>query len=1236
MRSTDRAALVIVLAMAMVLPGPAAAFSAAVSAPQATGLQPTVHYEDALRHSHDRIPFEPGSLVVLPFKPRHGDDWSVGGKAPRPLPAGRRSGKQIANGEAGQGAPAATPDPPVPTPALDPPTPSAAPDPTAPSAGRASASLAAPIGSGALHREVFGFLPYWELTDSTTRLDYSVLSTIAYFGVGATSDGHLIVQRSGITDVGWAGWTSGALSDVISAAHAHGTRVVLTVQRFAWSSTGWSDTTALLSSVAARQTLADEIAAAVRDRGADGVNLDFEPLPTGQGANFVAFVRQLRASLDLQALGYQLTFDATGWMGNYDITALTATGAADAVLIMGYDYRTAGATNAGSVSPLIGGAYDLTDTVAAYLARTSAEKIILGVPYYGRAWSTTSSALHAATRPGSATFGYSSSVVYGTAVGLVAAKGRLWDATERSPWTVYDWQYCTTCPTTSRELYYDDAESLGLKYDLVNARGLRGAGIWALGYDGTRPELYALLDAKFVGDQTPPRAGIGALPLVSREQIVPVTWFGVDDLSSIDLYDVQVSVDGGPWAAWLTATTTTSGRYAGRAGHGYAFRVRARDTHGNWSAWNVDDTWRATAAPLGPGAFGRVAATALTLRASPDTAALKVGSLGQGQLVNVLVGPLDAVGYRWYEVVAPLTEWGTAASGVMAGVWVAGGTAGTDYLTAIPAPNTTAVTPVVAGTGLGGTDRPTLTSATDAGPPSSAPAAFSPNADGRSDALRIAYRLDRVVDGLTLRILRAADRTLVGSRDLPGLAAGAHVYDWDGQFGGVAVPGGMYLVQLVALVGTVSYGWPAADLEDPDIPTTDQQVTIATAPPSLSAVAASPAIISPNGDGTRDMTELTASADAAANWSLRVTDVGGTTVRTWNGDGASLTATWNGRDGAGAVVPDGAYMVTASATGPAGTGVDSSARVDVDTHAPSGALTVEVATRFAGASARTFTPNGDGDQDTATLRWSLGEPAAGRLYVRSSTRTIWSAPIPSGLGGAVTWDGRDFAGLRVASGTYALVAVVADPAGNRSTIQDTVIVSKTAGFLRWARTSWYPQDGDLLAASSLLSFRLTRAAYTSLRIYNLSGVVVRHVWSGRLLYAGTRSWTWNGRDDLGRWLPQGIYRALLVSTAGGVRTYTTRTTRLAAFTITPSATRLSAGAALTVLVRTSESLTRAPRVTLTQAGLSAVTVTAAGLLDGSYVAHFTIAPGPGAAAITVRGFDTGGRLNVTSTSITVD
>ena len=36
-----------------------------------------------------------------------------------------------------------------------------------------------------MRREVYGFLPYWEVGDSDTRLDFSIVTHLAYFSVGA-------------------------------------------------------------------------------------------------------------------------------------------------------------------------------------------------------------------------------------------------------------------------------------------------------------------------------------------------------------------------------------------------------------------------------------------------------------------------------------------------------------------------------------------------------------------------------------------------------------------------------------------------------------------------------------------------------------------------------------------------------------------------------------------------------------------------------------------------------------------------------------------------------------------------------------------------------------------------------------------------------------------------------------------------------------------------------------------
>ena len=464
-------------------------------------LQPTVQYQEAVAHAGDRIPFTAGGRVTVPFKPRSADRWAVGGVRPRELPAGRLSGQAMR-----------APTPPGPPIRNDPP---AAPGdavgavdaPYVDPASAPMAELAAAVDPGGLKREVFGFLPYWELTDSSTRLDWEKLSTVAYFGVGVAANGDLQKTNSdGSTTVGWGGWTSSTMTRVMNNAHASGGRVVLTVQSFAWTSAGVTRQRSLLGSAANRANLARQIAAAVRDRGADGVNLDFEPIISTYSDEFTALVRSVRAELNKIARGYQLTFDATGWIGNYPIGDATRSGGADAVVIMGYDYRTASSTPVGSVAPIAGPTYDIGDTIRSYLARIPASKVILGVPYYGRAWSTASSGLHARNISG-AKYGASTTVVYGTAVAFAADHGRHWDAGEGAAWTVYRRQNCTKaygCVNPWRELYYDDAQALGLKYDLINHYNLRGAGIWALGYDGTRPELYALLKAKFITDKVPP------------------------------------------------------------------------------------------------------------------------------------------------------------------------------------------------------------------------------------------------------------------------------------------------------------------------------------------------------------------------------------------------------------------------------------------------------------------------------------------------------------------------------------------------------------------------------------------------------------------------------------------------------------------------------------------------------------------------------------------------------------
>jgi hypothetical protein len=134
---------------------------------------------------------------------------------------------------------------------------------------------------------------------------------------------------------------------------------------------------------------------------------------------------------------------------------------------------------------LTGGTYNITNTVNvqyAAVTQNSPQKLILGLPYYGHHWKTTGSAAR-------------SSVISGGFVGSVFCQneqsgtyGRQWETASQTPW--YRWNDGTNW----HQVWYDDAESLGLKYDLAVARNLRGVGMWALGYDGSRAELWTALE----------------------------------------------------------------------------------------------------------------------------------------------------------------------------------------------------------------------------------------------------------------------------------------------------------------------------------------------------------------------------------------------------------------------------------------------------------------------------------------------------------------------------------------------------------------------------------------------------------------------------------------------------------------------------------------------------------------------------------------------------------------------
>jgi spore germination protein YaaH/flagellar hook assembly protein FlgD len=1212
----------------------------AAAAASNAGLQPSIQYEEAVRHESDKIAFTPGGRVTVGFAPRAGDSWSVGGVRPTALPAGRLDGKAIrAQGAApkarpsrtthGSFAPATRSDHEI-VPVVDLPTGGPTPvdatnasfsDPAGGDPSQPTIEPDARVSSTGLRREIFGFLPYWQLNSSSLRLDYAKISTIAYFGVGADGNGNLQKRNSdGSTTVGWSGWTSSKMSSIISAAHANRTRVVLTVQSFGWSTAGLNRQRQLLGSSANRLNLARQIAAAVRDRGVDGVNLDFEPLASTYDAEFTALVRTIRAELNRIQSGYQITFDTLGFVGNYPIAKATAPGGADAVFVMGYDYRSSSSSPVGSIAPLTRSGYDIRDTIAAYLARVPASKIILGVPYYGRAWSTSSSAHHAANRSGTK-YGASTTVLYDTAADYLSEYGRRYDPTEGVAWTAYIRQNCTTtygCVNSWRQLYVDDAAAISAKYDLVNRYGLRGAGIWALGYDGTRPELWAAIQRKFVTDTTPPKAGIKTLPAAQRNPGFSVTWTGRDDVSVVS-YDVQASVDGRAWVSWLNATKATSAVWYGTDGHTYAFRVRARDPKGNLGAWNVTATSAAAGSSLAAGRFGVVRVDGLSIRSAPSPTAAKVGEYRTGALVAILSGPRSAGGYTWFKVAGPLAEWG-AVRPMAAHAWIA--TSGGRVAPA-KAPNATRISATLGDLGFGNAGRASVGS----GAAAVAHRAFSPNGDGSGDSLAIDWTNDRAFTSLSLRVFRA-DGTLVGNVPIGQLAAGARQFAWNGKVGSTTLPNGRYLVSLVGSAGGTSFYNPAPSFRSASLAA--YGVTIDRIAPTVTAASISGALISPNGDGNLDTVRVALAASGATRWTFRVARLTGSTVgaavTTKSGSGGTTAVTWNGRRNDGAIAADGTYRLTLTALDNAANRVARSWTVRVD-RTPAALKST--------ATPSVFSPNGDGTADTTRLAWSASERISGLVRIVRGTTVIRSWTVTAALAGAVGWNGTTAAGAAVPDGTYTFRVTARDAAGNLAVRTQSVVVDRTLGAVRWSRSAFYPHDGDAISPSARVSFTLKRSASVTVGIYSGTSLV-RTIWTNRAFAAGPHSWTWNGRDAHGALVARGVYTVRVSARSSIGTSVVSRSILVDAFRVAVSSTVVRAGQTLTLNLTTTEALRAAPSVTFSQPGRAAVSRTATALGSGRYRLSFTIASGAaGAATIRIAGRDTAGGLNRSTRAVTI-
>ena len=353
----------------------------------------------------------------------------------------------------------------------------------------------------AVDRIVYGYYPYW-VRDLTT-IRWSALTHLAWFSLEMDATGAVTAAH------GWPDTTT------VEAAHAAGVRVDLAVTLFSSSGIG-----TLVGSATNRARAIGNLVDRMVAGNADGIAIDFEGVPGSARDNFTTFIRELRAELTrrgLTAAELSVAGPAVDWSSAFDLDALLDQ--IDSYFIMGYDFFWSGSAHAGPTGILRTTAdwrpftsWAALRSIARYTSLVDAakrRKIVYGVPYYGREWTTVDDSM------GAATIANVQSVTYSAAREAVSTtRTRRWHDGIKTPWYVWNsggWH----------QVYYDDEESLRVKYWLARAQDLGGVGMWALNYDAPHAELWDLLETMFAGEPDPPEG--------HRDNPLPIATFPFHD-----------------------------------------------------------------------------------------------------------------------------------------------------------------------------------------------------------------------------------------------------------------------------------------------------------------------------------------------------------------------------------------------------------------------------------------------------------------------------------------------------------------------------------------------------------------------------------------------------------------------------------------------------------------------------------------------------------------------------------
>lgn len=273
--------------------------------------------------------------------------------------------------------------------------------------------------------------------------------------------------------------TSGNYNQLVAVAHRRGFEV-LPLLAADWDDTGKTALYNVLSQKTSRLNLVNQIVEVITSSGADGVVIDFEYMSRSTGPFLTQFMLEL--SSELHARNKMLveavpsrTVTSSSYTA-FDYQSLSP--AVDYLAIMTYDYST---SEPGPIAPS-----DWIKRVLDYARaqNVAMDKVLLGIPYYGRDWALTGSTYKA------------------RALGLDQAVRRAaeYSASIERETTQADFagipHYSYTDESgTQHFVYYDDYDSWRAKLAFLNEYNLGGVHCWSVMWlnDNTARSLFSLL-----------------------------------------------------------------------------------------------------------------------------------------------------------------------------------------------------------------------------------------------------------------------------------------------------------------------------------------------------------------------------------------------------------------------------------------------------------------------------------------------------------------------------------------------------------------------------------------------------------------------------------------------------------------------------------------------------------------------------------------------------------------------